>query len=281
MPASRSLPLIQTGIAGFDTILRGGLLQGEVYIVQGPPGAGKTILGNQICFNHAANGGQALYIGLLAESYGRMIEFVRDMDFFNMDAVGSNIRYINGFAALRKDGLKGLVRLIVDEIKRNGATFAVLDGLFVACASARDDQEFREFTRDIQAHAPMLNCTMFLLTNDSRPISSPELTMVDGWIQLKDELYHYRAVRTITVHKQRGKGFLRGQHVFRITSAGIKIFPRLESMAAALPPQSDTLERVSSGIAQLDTMLHGGIPCGSTTIASTWCTIVVLPGTTS
>ena len=55
-----------TGLAGLDRILEGGLLVSGVYIVQGPPGAGKTILANQMCFHHAANGGRAMYVTLLA-----------------------------------------------------------------------------------------------------------------------------------------------------------------------------------------------------------------------
>ena len=46
-----------TGIPGLDRILEGGLLVSGVYIVQGPPGAGKTILANQACFHHASTGG--------------------------------------------------------------------------------------------------------------------------------------------------------------------------------------------------------------------------------
>jgi KaiC/GvpD/RAD55 family RecA-like ATPase len=39
---------VETGVPGLDTILNGGLFKGGVDIVEGPPGAGKTILGNQI-----------------------------------------------------------------------------------------------------------------------------------------------------------------------------------------------------------------------------------------
>jgi KaiC/GvpD/RAD55 family RecA-like ATPase len=48
LPRAQRLP---TGADGLDTILRGGLLPGSVYVLQGPPGAGKTILANQICFH--------------------------------------------------------------------------------------------------------------------------------------------------------------------------------------------------------------------------------------
>ncbi len=76
-----------TGIAGLDRILEGGLLAAGVYIVQGPPGAGKTILANQACFHHAATGGHALYVTLLAESHSRLFAHLRRMAFFDVAAI--------------------------------------------------------------------------------------------------------------------------------------------------------------------------------------------------
>lgn len=48
MPDTRSVDRVDTGVPGLDTILNGGLFRGGVYIVEGAPGSGKTILGNQI-----------------------------------------------------------------------------------------------------------------------------------------------------------------------------------------------------------------------------------------
>ena len=47
---------LPTGIEALDRILDGGLAVGGAYIVQGPPGAGKTILANQIAFHQARQG---------------------------------------------------------------------------------------------------------------------------------------------------------------------------------------------------------------------------------
>src|SRR5687767_2052624 len=77
-----------TGIAGLDRILEGGLLSAGVYIVQGPPGAGKTILANQACFHHASTGGRAVYVTLLAEAHSRMFAHLRRMAFFDEAAIG-------------------------------------------------------------------------------------------------------------------------------------------------------------------------------------------------
>ena len=45
-----------TFVPGLDTILCGGFLQGGLYMIQGPPGVGKTTLANEIVFNRARNG---------------------------------------------------------------------------------------------------------------------------------------------------------------------------------------------------------------------------------
>jgi len=51
---SQQLERMRSGVRGLDEILRGGFFGGGLYIVEGAPGVGKTILGNQICFNQAA-----------------------------------------------------------------------------------------------------------------------------------------------------------------------------------------------------------------------------------
>ena len=80
-PDPPTLERVPTGVAGLDTVLRGGLLRGGIFIVQGSPGAGKTILGNQICFNHIAEGGRALYVTLLAENHTRMLLHIGQLAF--------------------------------------------------------------------------------------------------------------------------------------------------------------------------------------------------------
>ena len=70
---SKTLERIPSGVPGLDAILRGGFFRGGVYLVVAPPGSGKTILGNQICFRHVAAGGRALFVTLLTESHARVI----------------------------------------------------------------------------------------------------------------------------------------------------------------------------------------------------------------
>lgn len=88
--------------------------------------------------------------------------------------------------------------------------------------------------------------------------------MVDGVIELSDQMIGPRAVRELTVHKFRGCGYLRGRHEVEITEHGVQIHPRTEIQFDS-PPQHATEERLrmAFGIPELDQMMAGGILSGS------------------
>jgi circadian clock protein KaiC len=262
MNEARKLELerVPTGVPGLDKILRGGLLRGSVYIVEGAPGAGKTILANQICFNHVADGGGAVFVTLLAESHVRMMQHLRPMSFFDESVIPDRLYYVSGFAILETDGLKGIVDLIRREIKGHKATMLVLDGFGVTEEAASSEREFKKFVHDIQSHAAAADCTVLLLTNGSVRRMEPEYTMVDGVLHIDDSLIGQRAERSLQVRKFRGSGGLRGKHQFRITERGLVVFPRVEA-AYATPSTLDEykLRRTTIGVKGVDDMLSGGL----------------------
>lgn len=254
-----------TGSSGLDRILFGGLLRGSAYIVQGPPGAGKTILANQFCFSHIRSGGRALYMSLLAENHDRMLAYMEPMAFYDPSVVPDSLQYVSGYGTLEREGLPGLLKLMHHEIKRHRATAVVMDGVFVAQSNA-SESEFRKFVHELQGVAHFANATLMMLTHQSRPEDSPEHTMVDGWIELRDELKAFQAYRTVQVRKHRGSQILRGKHSFRITDAGVAVFPRIESTLRESPPAASTVQRLSTGVEELDRMSGGGWPAASATL---------------
>jgi circadian clock protein KaiC len=64
-------------VPGLDAVLGGGLPAGRTCLVAGPPGTGKTTLGNQLAFAHAAAGGTAVFATLLAEPHDMMLANLR------------------------------------------------------------------------------------------------------------------------------------------------------------------------------------------------------------
>jgi circadian clock protein KaiC len=263
-PAAERIP---SGIPGLDDVLHGGFVRGSVVIVQGAPGAGKTVLANQFAFGAAARGGKVLYLTLLSESHGRLLTHLASMAFFDPAIVSAHVRYVSGFDTLEREGIKGVLRLLATEARSLGAEAIVLDGLFVLEENAESTREFRKFINAVSLQAEVMNCTMLLLTNSHRADSSPEYTMVDGWIELSRTLHEYRASRSLQVHKQRGSGFRSGLHTLAIDERGITVLPRLETEPLA-PVELDATHatRVSSGNPRLDRLVDGGVREGSTTL---------------
>jgi circadian clock protein KaiC len=258
---------VSSHIAGLDEILCGGFLRGGIYIVQGTPGTGKTTLANQMCFNHIAAGGRALYVTLLAEYHGRMMQHLGNMSFFDVSKIPDQISYISAFRTLRQDGPKGLLDLLRREIAIRDASILILDGFATAQRTAHDKQGLDEFVQELQGIAIATDCTMFLLTSTRGVQDSPDYTLVDGILELSDHLLHWSAESTLQVIKLRGSAHLRGRHAFTITDDGLVVYPRIEARLAR-PTRADPggTEAVSSGMERLDIILGGGLPAASTTM---------------
>lgn len=259
------LDRISTGIEGLDLLTGGGFLCGSAYIIQGPPGSGKTILANQFCYAHVKSGGRALYMSLLAESSARMREYISRLEFFRADVVPESMQYVSGYSVLKREGRDGLLKLVQHEIARQRATVMVLDGTFVA-EDAGSEQEFRAFIHSLQSVAAVNNAVMLMLTHQGRPHGSPEHTMVDGWIEVSNQLKGFRTYRGIQVRKHRGANVLSGIHTYRITGEGVAVFPRFESIPVEVPGPASDDARIPSGLPELDRILEGGLPPASATL---------------
>jgi circadian clock protein KaiC len=258
---------LRSAVPGFDQILGGGLLRTGVYIIQGLPGCGKTILANQICYGHVAEGGSAVYVTLLAESHSRMIQHLSTLSFFDVKAFPDKLAYISAFHDLESGGLKGLMGVLRREMRIRKVGVLVLDGL-VAASEGSSDLDLKKFVHELQSIAVLQDCTVLLLTSGNIHRMAAEHTMVDGLIEVEDRLFDVRSERSIQVRKFRGAGPLRGKHGLRIDNDGISVFPRIESVYRSATPDAMREEVTTSGIASLDALLTiRGIPKASSTVA--------------
>jgi circadian clock protein KaiC len=257
---------LPSGVPGFDTVLKGGFLKGGVYLLLGPPGAGKTILANQISFSHAQNqGGSVVYVTLLAESHSRMMGNLRGLEFFRDSLVAQSVHYLSGYRALEQEGLKGLLALVAGVVREKKATLLLVDGVSTVGELDQTPIAFRKFVHELNSFIGVSGCTAFLLSSLEGHLSHPEHTMVDGIFSLHHRQAGLRAVRQIEVRKFRGSDHLYGRHSIKIDGDGMRVFPRLEAMGAPACDLSLSGERMPFGIAGFDEMMHGGVLRGSVT----------------
>jgi len=71
--------------------------------------------------------------------------------------------------------------------------------------------------------------------------------------------------RAVSVTKLRGSNFRNGRHSMRLTETGMQVFPRLRPDKYQ---QDFVAEPISSGIPEMDELLHGGLERGTVTVIS-------------
>ncbi|WP_414476291.1 RAD55 family ATPase [Microvirga sp. M2] len=262
-----TLARLESGVVGLDTVLCGGLVDGSSYIIQGHPGAGKTILANQIAFQQAHSGRRVLYVTLLAESHERLFQSLSTLDFYDTAKVGNGISFVSVFQTLRKEGLPAVVEVLRQEIKRQQAGLLIFDGLLNARDKANSTLDVKTFVAELQAHAAFAHCTALFLTSARIDDTSPEHTMVDGVIELSEQLIGAQAVRQLQVRKSRGSAALGGYHQYAISRTGITVYPRVEAvLARPSRDENPRLSRVATGITGFDTIIGQGLPHSSVTL---------------
>jgi len=257
-------PRVRTRIKGFDRLLGGGMLAGDVYLLSGGPGTGKTTLGNQLAFQHASAGESAVIFMLRTEPHEWTLAHLGAFDFVRPELINKRIHYVSLLRQLENDGLTGVLHGIQSIVREYEASLIVLDGAGLVESSTEVEAGYGRFVLDLQARVSMLNCTTVLISaKTAQPVLAP---YVDGVIELDLEPIESRDLRWMRVSKQRGSRHLNGRHQFAIDGAGVTVFPRLESVSiAANPSRLESDRRMSTGVAGLDEMLGGGLIEGSTT----------------
>jgi circadian clock protein KaiC len=260
------LERLPTGIDELDLVLGGGLPSGSTVMVAGAPGTGKTILAQQICFAAATPERKAVYYTTLSEPHAKLVRHLERFDFFDRGALGDRVAFVdleNLLVTPGRHGGNGLAA-VVDEVVRN--CFATQPAV-IAIDSARalrdfvDERLLRGAVHELAACTALTGAVLLLVGEYTEPEleSWVEFAVADGIIELACDQQGPTARRWLRVRKLRGADHLHGRQSLVIGRSGVEVFPRLESIVPDEPPVADQ-GQISSGIADLDELLGGGLP---------------------
>ncbi|WP_437872934.1 ATPase domain-containing protein [Sorangium sp. So ce363] len=264
MTKKTAIARIETGVRNLDALFGGGLPKGSIVVVAGPPGAGKTILTQQICFHNASARTRVLYFSTLSEPTAKTLRYLNQFDFFDAGKIDGGIQFVDLGAILRTKGLDGASRLVMDHVKKVKPSVVVIDSFKVFDDLAKSKEELRKFGYELAIHLMAWETTTFFLGEfgQSDIETNPLFSIVDGLIMINQRQESGEQRRVIQIVKMRGTDHSREEHSFAITRAGIDVFaPRLTIHRAAVEGKEP---RLRTGISRLDELLGDGIPRGST-----------------
>jgi circadian clock protein KaiC len=267
-----SIRRLATGVPGLDTILGGGLPEFSFNLIVGPPGSGKTTLAHQIMFALATKERPALFFTVLGEPPLKMLRYQQQFSFFDPVKITESIRFVNLSDDVSTGNFDEVLAHIAKEIEASSAGLVFIDSFRSVMLEARQQAQatlsLQEFIQQLGMHLSGWQVTSFMVgeylsDTDPHPVSS----VADGLLSLDQSVHRNSVVRQMQVLKMRGQANRPGMQAFRISSAGIEVFPAALVRDGTGDRQEAagsrrTTARVTMGVPGLDEMLGGGLPSG-------------------
>jgi circadian clock protein KaiC len=276
-----------TGIAGLNQVLRGGLPSNRLYVIEGDPGSGKTTLALQFLLEGARFGQRVLYVTLsetleeltdVARSHGWTLDGI---DFLELDSLSERLEEDANYTVYHPADVElgETIKRIRVEVERLNPQRVALDSVSELKILSQTSVRYRREILGLKQFFAGRKCTVLILDDRTTPASEQQLqSIAHGVIRLEQEEREYGSTkRQARIIKMRGVSFFGGRHDFSIRAGGIELYPLLALGERAQAPAREAAE---SGSAPLDALVGGGLErgtsalllgpagCGKTTLCS-------------
>lgn len=264
---------LSMGSEGLDQVLLGGLPPHRLYLLEGDPGVGKTTLAVQFLLAGLASGERSLYITLseteeevrsIAASHGWNLD---GLALFELSALEQQLRMDAENTIFRPSDveLTETTRALLAHVDQVKPDRVVFDSLSELRLLAQNPLRYRREVLNLKTYFSSRKCTVFLLDDRTSDPGDQQLqSLAHGVIDMQQFAPDYGADRRrLRVVKLRGAPFRGGYHDMKIETGGVRVFPRL---VAAEHFSRFERQPISSGLAELDALLGGGVDRGTSTL---------------
>ncbi len=263
----------ETGIAGLDEILGGGLPSNRLYVIEGDPGSGKTTLALQFLIEGVKLGQKCLYITLsetleelhdVAASHGWSLD---GLHLLELNGIAERLAEEANYTVFHASDVElgETVKRIRIEVERIDPARVALDSVSELKILSQTSVRYRREILALKQFFAGRKCTVLILDDLTTREGEQQLqSIAHGVIRMEREPREYGTTRRqIHVAKLRGVEFTDGRHDFVIKRGGIELYPRLSFAGSSAVKRGDV---ATSGSVELDSLLGGGLDRGSSTL---------------
>lgn len=264
---------VSTGVPGLDKVLRGGLPHGQMYLLEGDPGTGKTTIALQFILSNAAQGGSGLYVTLsesrkeleqVANSHGWSLDGLPTLELTSEELASDAQSQYTVFHPSEVE-LVSTLRRVLDEVHRVNPSCVVFDSVSELRLLAGDSIRYRRQLLALKGFFAHRATTVLILDDRTGEGTDKQLqSIVHGVIRLQKLVRDYGATRrNLEVLKVRGAAYREGLHDYVIREQGVLVYPRVLS-SEAVPVQRGA--RLTSTVKELDDLIGGGLQPGTSNL---------------
>jgi len=220
---------VPTGIEGLDTLIEGGFLRGDIILVAGGPGSGKTIFSTQFIYNGAIQFGEkGVYATFEEDSKTlkrNMLRFGFDLERLERE---SAIRIID-LEALKGEGLSANIQFILDSLEEINGKRLVIDSLTAFLTACPEKFEYRMLMHLIykmlktRGYTTIMTCSV--PTGAETLGVGIEEFVADSLVYLENVMNGLEQKTKFLIRKMRGTDHSRKYHSVIVTNKGLQIVP--------------------------------------------------------
>lgn len=263
---------IQTGVKNLDSVLGGGIPRNSLVVFAGSPGAGKTILSQQIGFHNASSDFPVIFFQTLSEPTPKTIAHANRFSYYDQDKIGKSVHFIDLGDLSTLEGLNIALEHIMENVKRIQPALVCIDSFRAFEDLSNSREELRKFSYRVAVNLMAWECTCLLLGefNLHDMETNPLFSVMDGIILMNQLEESGEQQRFIQVTKMRSTQHSRDRHSLTISEDGVDVYA--PNVTIKRDPKADKpangTGRCKTGIQALDLQIEEGIPRGSTLLIS-------------
>ena len=263
----------ETGIAGLDDVLGGGLERERTFLLEGSPGTGKTTISLQFLRAGAERGERCLYVTLseteaelrtTATAHGWALDGV---DIYELIPPENLLDEDQQQSLLYSSDLElgETTRRVFEAFERVKPHRVVLDSLSENRLLAQSSLRYRRQILALKHYFARSGATVLMLDDLTTDTNDKTVhSVAHGVLRLEELAPEYGAERRrLRVIKYRGRRFRGGFHDFAIKTGGVCVFPRLVSAEHRTAFVRDV---VATDSPELNALLGGGVDRGSSVL---------------